>query len=157
MASSLVHSPPTSPSAAAAPSDAKKARIEPEPSTSAVVPLPTVSKKADKKKQRKAKTGRRLMPDEAVMMDIEVFLGKHVVAQAVEQGLDWEAPAELSDGVEVELRVGKVGSGGTPIGSFSAASLSSPAHCTVYLLRVLQATVSLSTRLRTSRPDRGLW
>lgn len=77
---------------------------------------PLISKKAEKKKARKTKTGRRLMPDEAIMMDVEVFLGHELVAEAVANELDWEAPAGLVDGAEVELRVGRVGSGGELIG-----------------------------------------
>lgn len=127
----LVHSPPSSPAV-----DSKKPRLEEPVSAAPVVAeeaavvakeeahvaaglLPSGKQpKGKKSKDRKGKKGKRLQPDEAIMMDVEVFLGKGVVEEAVEKGLDWEVPAGLKEGEVVELRVGQVGSGGEFIRSF---------------------------------------
>lgn len=111
------HSPPSSPSSSAP----KKARTEPfsfpiistplalddAPITSAPTPAVDGPKKVGKGKKGKPK---RFLPEESIMMDVEVFMGKQRTLQLTQAAKDWDSPLERDQVVEV--RVSKVGSGG---------------------------------------------
>jgi hypothetical protein len=110
------HSPPSSPSSSAL----KKPRTDDLPASSTTDKTPSDNKDGAPAEKQQKKTGKgkkgkrgmpkRVMPDEAIMMDVETFLGKGEVEETVKNGLEWESPLERDQ--VVELRVSKVGSSG---------------------------------------------